>query len=50
MAEFTLNVNGRDHTVEVPPDMPLLWVLREYPMKLANVRWLQIAIADLRGS
>ncbi len=29
MAEFTLNVNGRDHTVDVPPDMPLLWVLRD---------------------
>ncbi len=29
MAEFTLNVNGRDRTVDVPPDMPLLWVLRD---------------------
>jgi len=29
MAEFTINVNGRDHTVDVPPDMPLLWVLRD---------------------
>jgi isoquinoline 1-oxidoreductase alpha subunit len=26
---FTLNVNGRTHTVDVPPDMPLLWVLRD---------------------
>jgi isoquinoline 1-oxidoreductase alpha subunit len=24
-----LRVNGRDHDVDVPPDMPLLWVLRE---------------------
>ena len=24
-----LNVNGRSSTVDVPPDMPLLWVLRE---------------------
>ena len=29
MAEFTINVNGRDHTVDVPPDMPLLWALRD---------------------
>ncbi|RZF26739.1 (2Fe-2S)-binding protein [Paraburkholderia sp. UYCP14C] len=25
----TLNVNGRMHTVDVPDDMPLLWVLRD---------------------
>ncbi len=29
MARFTLNVNGRDHTLDVPPDMPLLWTLRD---------------------
>jgi isoquinoline 1-oxidoreductase alpha subunit len=26
---YTLNVNGTPHTVDVPPDMPLLWVLRD---------------------
>jgi len=26
---FTLNVNGEALTVDVPPDMPLLWVLRD---------------------
>jgi isoquinoline 1-oxidoreductase alpha subunit len=26
---FTLNVNGRSTTVDVPGDMPLLWVLRD---------------------
>ena len=26
---FTLNVNGKTSTVDVPPDMPLLWVLRD---------------------
>ena len=26
---FTLRVNGKSHTVDVPPDMPLLWVLRD---------------------
>ena len=29
MAEFTINVNGREHTVDVPADMPLLWALRD---------------------
>ncbi len=26
---FSLNVNGRDHAVDVEPEMPLLWVIRE---------------------
>jgi isoquinoline 1-oxidoreductase alpha subunit len=25
----TLNINGKAHTEDVPPDMPLLWVLRD---------------------
>ena len=29
MAVFNLSVNGQSHRVEAPPDMPLLWVLRE---------------------
>ncbi len=29
MAEFTLNVNGRDHVVDVAPEMPLLWAIRD---------------------
>ncbi len=33
---FTLNVNGKTATVDVPADMPLLWVLRD--------------ILDLRGT
>jgi isoquinoline 1-oxidoreductase alpha subunit len=24
-----LNINGRDHEVDAPADMPLLWVLRD---------------------
>ncbi len=27
--QFTLHVNGRDHTVDVDGDTPLLWVLRD---------------------
>jgi isoquinoline 1-oxidoreductase alpha subunit len=29
MAPITLRVNGRRHQVDVEPDMPLLWVLRD---------------------
>ena len=29
MADFTLRVNGSDRKVAVPPDTPLLWVLRD---------------------
>jgi isoquinoline 1-oxidoreductase alpha subunit len=25
----TLNINGQTHSVDAPPDMPLLWVLRD---------------------
>ena len=25
----TLRINGRSHAVEAPPEMPLLWVLRD---------------------
>jgi isoquinoline 1-oxidoreductase alpha subunit len=25
----TLNINGEDRTVDAPPDMPLLWVIRD---------------------
>ena len=28
MAQFTLSVNGRDHSVDADPDMPLLYALR----------------------
>ena len=29
MTEITLNINGQDHSVDVSPEMPLLWVLRD---------------------
>lgn len=29
MAQVSLNVNGKSHDVDVPDDMPLLWVLRD---------------------
>ena len=30
MADFTLRVNGSDRKISVPPETPLLWVLRDY--------------------
>jgi isoquinoline 1-oxidoreductase alpha subunit len=29
MSEITLTINGHDHTIDVPQDMPLLWALRD---------------------
>jgi isoquinoline 1-oxidoreductase subunit alpha len=29
MSRFTLSVNGKSHSVDVTPDTPLLWVLRD---------------------
>jgi len=29
MAAMTLTVNGTEHTVDVPPEMPILWVVRD---------------------
>ena len=26
---MTLRINGREHELDVPDDMPLLWVLRD---------------------
>ena len=30
MSQFTLNVNGRNRSVDVAPETPLLWVLRDH--------------------
>jgi len=29
MSKYTLSVNGQSHTVDVAPDTPMLWVLRD---------------------
>ena len=29
MSKVTLGINGADYTLDVPPDMPLLWALRD---------------------
>jgi isoquinoline 1-oxidoreductase alpha subunit len=30
MSKFNLTVNGRSYTVDVSPDMPLVWVIRDF--------------------
>lgn len=30
MAVYTLNVNNKDYTVDVDPQMPLLWAIRDF--------------------
>jgi isoquinoline 1-oxidoreductase alpha subunit len=35
---ITLNVNGNNYTVDVPPDTPLLWVLRDH-LKLTGTKY-----------
>jgi isoquinoline 1-oxidoreductase alpha subunit len=34
----SLNVNGTNYTVDVPDDMPLLWVIRDY-LKLTGTKY-----------
>jgi aerobic-type carbon monoxide dehydrogenase small subunit (CoxS/CutS family) len=29
MAKFTVTINGQEHSITAPPDMPLLWVVRD---------------------
>lgn len=38
MSRFTLMVNGQRHEVEAPPEMPLLWVLRDR-LKLTGTKF-----------
>jgi isoquinoline 1-oxidoreductase subunit alpha len=38
MSKFTLKVNGENRTVDVSPDTPLLWVLREH-LKLVGTKY-----------
>lgn len=36
--KYTLNVNGQSHTVDVAPDTPMLWVLRDH-LDLAGTKF-----------
>lgn len=38
MAIFNLNVNGKEYRVDVAPDTPLLWVLRDH-LKLVGAKY-----------
>lgn len=38
MPQVTLKINGKEHTIDVPSDMPLLWALRE-KLNLTDTRY-----------
>jgi isoquinoline 1-oxidoreductase alpha subunit len=38
MASFTLSVNGKKHEVDVDPQTPMLWVLRDH-LKLVGTKY-----------
>jgi len=38
MAQLTINVNGQDQQVDVAPDTPLLWVIRDH-LKLTGTKF-----------
>lgn len=38
MAEFILTINGKEHTLDVDPNTPLLWVLRDN-LKLVGTKY-----------
>lgn len=38
MAEFSLKINGKTHTVDVDPQTPLLWVLRD-TLKMVGTKY-----------
>jgi len=51
MAEITLRVNGTDERVSVPPETPLLWVLRDTAGADGNqVRMWRRPVRSLHGS
>ena len=35
---ISLNVNGKPYTIDVPPDMPLLWAIRDH-LKLTGTKY-----------
>ncbi|MDR5590514.1 (2Fe-2S)-binding protein [Christiangramia sp. SM2212] len=38
MAEFNVKINGKDHSFDVDPSTPMLWVLRDH-MKLVGTKF-----------
>lgn len=38
MAAYSINVNGTNHQVDVDPDTPILWVLRDH-LKLVGTKY-----------
>jgi len=38
MAQYTIKINGKEHQVDVAPDTPMLWVLRDH-FKLLGTKY-----------
>ena len=38
MAEFNITINGKNHTLDVEPSTPLLWVLRDH-LKMVGTKY-----------
>lgn len=38
MSQFTIKINGESHQVDVAPDTPMLWVLRDH-LKLVGTKY-----------
>lgn len=38
MAEFNVKINGKDHSFDVDPETPMLWVLRDH-LKLVGTKY-----------
>ena len=39
---FTIRVNGERRQLDVDPEMPLLWVLRELSASVRDGRWMEL--------
>jgi hypothetical protein len=46
---ISLTVNGTRHDVDVPSDMPLLWVIRD-TIGLTGTNTLRLTISGINGS
>jgi aerobic-type carbon monoxide dehydrogenase small subunit (CoxS/CutS family) len=38
---FTLNINGKKHTLKIDPSTPMLWVLRD-ELKMTGTKYVEL--------
>ncbi len=44
---ITLNLNGKDHQLDVTEDMPLLWAIRDVVGYTGTFHWLAAACSSI---